>query len=88
MHHTSSRTSDLGASPISDSAFPSIDFLFARESAELPTHDPILEPHATSSLFLMLQPGSRSSAVTALSSGVALKTPQTTCSVAHPLVSC
>ena len=64
-------------STVSNSAFLNIGFVFACGSAELPTQDPVLESQATSSLPLMLQPGSLSSAMITPSTNVVSKMPQT-----------
>jgi len=73
---------------VSNFAFPSIGFVVTHGFAELPTPDPVLEFHATSSLSPMLQLGLRSFVVIAPSSNVVLMTPQTTRSVVYPLASC
>ena len=71
----------------SSSTFPGRDSVIACEYVELLALDPISVFHATSLPFPMLQPVLKASIVTTSSSGGVSKMPQTTCGVAHALVS-
>ena len=69
--------------PSSNSASIGIVFVVAHGFVGLPTQDIVLAFHATSSLSLMLQPGSRYFVVTTLSLGAVSGMPQTMRGVVH-----